>query len=279
VAIQQGIEIPQQVLDYLQLHHIITIATGSFTGMPHAATTAYASDGTGVYFSMPREEVTVRNVEANHYASFTIDDYTPDFRKVRELRGVGRCEPVGDAARLDDVWRLFQHKLPNLPREAVDNVHAIRPLELHFVDYEYTEGVAVPMETSVVYETDPSAEAAGQRAVSTQLNQHLFHPGEVIVRQGERSERFFIIVSGEVEVRREGHGQDVIVTRHGPGQLFGDAAAMTGQPQAATFVALSDTVVLGVDRSSLQDMVTQTAAADLGQRLRATRQRQREPGG
>ena len=31
-----------------------------------------------------------------------------------------------------------------------------------------------------------------------------------------------IIVSGEVEVRREGHGQDVVVTRHGPGQLFGE---------------------------------------------------------
>jgi hypothetical protein len=43
------------------------------------------------------EEITIRNIADNHWASFTIDDYTPDFRKVRELRGVGRCAPVTDA--------------------------------------------------------------------------------------------------------------------------------------------------------------------------------------
>ncbi|MBV9039939.1 MAG: pyridoxamine 5'-phosphate oxidase family protein, partial [Acidimicrobiia bacterium] len=96
MATQAGVEVPSEVLDYLQLHHIITIATASFTGMPHAATIAYVSDSSGVYFSMRPEELTVRNIDANHFASFTIDDYTPDFRKVRELRGVGRVSAVTD---------------------------------------------------------------------------------------------------------------------------------------------------------------------------------------
>ena len=82
---QQEIQIPAQVAGYLQLHHIITIGTSSITGMPHAATTAYASGDAGVYFSMRPDELTIMNVAANHWASFTIDDYTPDFRKVREL--------------------------------------------------------------------------------------------------------------------------------------------------------------------------------------------------
>ena len=73
MAMQRAVEVPKQVLDYLQLHHIITIATASFTGMPHAATTAYVSDGSGVYFSMQPEELTVRNIDANHFASFTMD--------------------------------------------------------------------------------------------------------------------------------------------------------------------------------------------------------------
>ena len=64
--------------------------------MPHAATIAYASNGDGVYFSMPEDELTLRNIGANKWASFTIDDYTPDFRKVRELRGVGRCVPLAE---------------------------------------------------------------------------------------------------------------------------------------------------------------------------------------
>ncbi len=264
MAQQTTIEIPGEVLSYLDLHHIITLGTASFTGMPHAATIAYVSDHDGVYFSMPDEELTLQNIGANKWASFTIDDYTPDFRKVRELRGVGRCGTVDESQR-QYALGLFARKLTDLPQESLLNLHLIRPLELHFVDYEYTAGVAVPMESSKVYASSDSG--AIPAPFSTQLEHLVLEPGEVIVRQGERSERFFIIVSGEVEVRREGHGQDVIVTRHGPGQLFGEVGALTGAPQTATFVAVAKTVVMAVDRSSFQDFVTQSAAADLGQRI------------
>ena len=265
MAGKNQVEMPPEVLSYLDLHHIITLGTASFTGMPHAATIAYVSDEQGVYFAMPESELTLKNVAANKWASFTIDDYTPDFRKVRELRGVGRCTPADDLAQ-DRAMALFAAKLSDMPKETLINMHLIRPLELHFVDFEYTAGVAVPMESSKVYATTESATAV-PAPFSTQLEHLVLEPGEVIVRQGERSERFFIIVDGEVEVRREGHGQDVIVTRHGKGQLFGEVGALTGAPQTATFVAVAKTVVLSVDRSSFQDFVTQSAAADLGQRI------------
>jgi hypothetical protein len=242
--------------------------------MPHAATIAYVSDPSGVYFAMPENELTLKNIAANRWASFTVDDYTPDFRKVRELRGVGRCG-VTDALDTERAMALFATKLSGMPKESLVNMHLIRPLELHFVDYEYTAGVAVPMESSIVYASTDSA--AVPAPFSTQLDHLVLEPGEIIVRQGERSERFFIIVDGEVEVRREGHGQDVIVTRHGPGQLFGEVGALTGAPQTATFVAIAKTVVMAVDRSSFQDFVTQSAAADLGQRIQGALQAQRAP--
>ena len=270
----QSIEMPVEVLSYLDLHHIITLGTASFTGMPHAATIAYVSDPSGVYFAMPQDELTLKNVAANRWASFTIDDYTPDFRKVRELRGVGRCGGT-DPLETEQAMSLFATKLPEMPKESLVNMHLIRPLELHFVDYEYTSGIAVPMESSVVYASTDSA--AVPAPFSTQLEHLVLEPGEIIVRQGERSERFFIIVDGEVEVRREGHGQDVIVTRHGPGQLFGEVGALTGAPQTATFVAVDKTVVMAVDRSSFQDFVTQSAAADLGQCIQGALLAQRAP--
>jgi hypothetical protein len=273
---QSTVEMPPEVLSYLDLHHIITLGTASFTGMPHAATIAYVSDPSGVYFAMPQDELTLKNVAANKWASFTIDDYTPDFRKVRELRGVGRCGGT-DALETERAMALFATKMSDMPKETLVNMHLIRPLELHFVDYEYTAGVAVPMESSVVYASTDSA--AVPAPFSTQLDHLVLEPGEVIVRQGERSERFFIIVDGEVEVRREGHGQDVIVTRHGPGQLFGEVGALTGAPQTATFVAVAKTVVMAVDRSSFQDLVTQSAAADLGQRIQGALLAQRSPSG
>jgi hypothetical protein len=271
---QSTVDMPAEVLNYLDLHHIITLGTASFTGMPHAATIAYASDTKGVYFSLPADELTVKNIAANKWASFTIDDYTPDFRKVRELRGVGRCERV-DQLVGDVAQTLFAQKLPDMPKEALLNLHLIRPLQLRFVDYEYTAGVAVPMELSKVYASnDPTGVPA---PFSAQLQHIVLEPGDVIVRQGERSDRFFIIVDGEVEVRREGHGQDVIVTRHGPGQLFGEVGALTGDPQTATFVAVRKTVVMAVDRRAFEEFVTQSAAADLGQRIRDSLQAQQRP--
>jgi nitroimidazol reductase NimA-like FMN-containing flavoprotein (pyridoxamine 5'-phosphate oxidase superfamily) len=270
MATQQAIEIPGQVVSYLRLHHILTLGTSSFTGMPHAATTAYASGPTAVYFSMPPDQLTIRNIEANHWASFTIDDYTPDFRKVRELRGVGRCEPVEGSEEKAMALELFAEKLPNVPPESLSNLQRITPLELHFVDFEYTAGVAVPQESSLVYEAAPETADGGSAAISTQLESRVLEPGEVIVRQGERSDRFFIIVEGEVEVRREGHGQDVVVTRHGVGQLFGEVGALSGAPQEATFVAIRPSTVLAIDRRSFQDFVTQSAGADLKRRVRDT---------
>jgi hypothetical protein len=262
------VEIPQQVLDYLRGHHIVTIGTASFTGMPHAATAAYASDTQGLYFSMQPEELTLRNIGANHWASFTIDDYTPDFRKFRELRGVGRSEPVTDEIELTAIDDLLAEKLPALAADPVALVHRIAPLELHFVDFEYTEGVSVPLESSIFYDAAPTPAAPGP--ISTELDRLTFGPGEVIVEQGTRSDRFFVIVEGQVEVRQEGHGQDITVSRHGPGSFFGETGAFTGGPQTATFTALTDTIVLAVDRGALQDFVSQSAAADLRERIRTT---------
>jgi hypothetical protein len=267
---QQEIQIPAQVAGYLRLHHIITIGTSSITGMPHAATTAYASGEAGVYFSMRPDELTVMNVAANHWASFRIDDYTPDFRKVRELRGVGRCGPVESHAEWNYAVEIFAEKLPTLPSESLTNLHRITPLVLDFVDFEYTDGVAIPQESSIVYQAAPEAAGMMPSAFSAQLERLTLEAGQIIVRQGERTDRFYVIVDGDVEVRREGHGQDVIVTRHGPGQLFGEVGSLTGAPQSATFVAATRATVLAFDRSAFQNVVTQSAGADLNQRVRQT---------
>jgi len=97
-----------------------------------------------------------------------------------------------------------------------------------------------------------------------------FEPGEVIVRQGERTDRFYIVVEGQVEVRREGHGQDVVVTRHEAGHLFGEVGALTGAAQTATYVALDQVMVMAIDRTAFQDIASQSASADLRERVRST---------
>src|SRR5215510_7638419 len=88
--------IPVEVVEYLRLHHVVTLSTSSFTGMPHADTVIYANDLRRIYFSSPEGSKLSRNIKDSHYVSFTIDDYTTDWRKVRELQGVGRCQTAMD---------------------------------------------------------------------------------------------------------------------------------------------------------------------------------------
>src|SRR5262249_3439359 len=98
--------IPAEVVDYLRRHHVITLSTSPFTGMPHADTVVYVSDQHSIFFFAGDGTKMLRNIKDNRYVSFTVDDYTVDWRKVRELQGVGRCQSVPeehDAA----AWSMY----------------------------------------------------------------------------------------------------------------------------------------------------------------------------
>ena len=58
-------------------------------------------------------------------------------------------------------------------------------------------------------------------------------PGAVICEEGTPGEYFYMIVSGEAEVRK---GQKVLNIME-PGEVFGEMALLTGEPRSATVVA------------------------------------------
>jgi CRP-like cAMP-binding protein len=60
-----------------------------------------------------------------------------------------------------------------------------------------------------------------------------FPAEHVIARQGEIGTGFFIIVSGEVRVVRDGE----VVARLGPGEFFGELSVLDRMPRNATVVA------------------------------------------
>jgi len=268
---------PTDVAEYLRLHHVITLGTSSFTGMPHADTVIYANDDWRLYFFGIDGSTIARNVRASRYMAFTIDDYTTDWRKVRELQGVGQCEP---AAADEEQWalRLCGQKFGGTFTRPPGTLYRALPGEMHFVDYDYATVAALssPEITERVFRFEDAANGPTRGAVSTSLDRTSFAPGQVIFRPGDRLGQYYVVVEGEVEIRAEGYGADQTVARVGPGQLFGEVGALTGAPQTATFVAVSKTVVSAVDRSSFQDFVTQSAAADLGQRIQGALLAQRD---
>src|ERR1700722_16789866 len=64
--------------------------------------------------------------------------------------------------------------------------------------------------------------------------------GEVLAREGRIGREFFLILSGSVAVTQRGRRVNTL----GPGDFFGELAAMDPGPRNATVTALSDLDVL-----------------------------------
>lgn len=247
--------IPREVVEYLHLHHIITLSTASFTGMPHADTVVFGNDSMRLFFYGVEGSILTRNILDNRHVSFTVDDYTTDWRKVRELQGVGRCAAAGgdDEAVVQELMRLKMGAGFARPQGVL---YAVVPHEMHFVDYEYStlSGGDVPQVRDRMFQFQ-AAEVQRDGALSTALDRTTFEAGDVIFRPGDDIGQYFVVVDGEVEIRAEGHGADQTVVRVTSGQMFGDHGTMRGQKGRLTAHAVTRTVLLAVEREAIRDLL------------------------
>ncbi|HEX6845262.1 MAG TPA: cyclic nucleotide-binding domain-containing protein, partial [Actinomycetota bacterium] len=76
--------------------------------------------------------------------------------------------------------------------------------------------------------------------------------GEVLIREGEPGDRFYVVAAGEVAVR----SSDREVARIGPGGYFGEIALLRDVPRTATVVAMSDVSLLALERDDFLSAVS-----------------------
>jgi CRP-like cAMP-binding protein len=76
--------------------------------------------------------------------------------------------------------------------------------------------------------------------------------GEVLVRAGERSDGLFVVLSGEVEVRREAQP----VARLREGELFGEMSLLHKAPASADVVASRRTSLLRLPHEDFDALVS-----------------------
>jgi len=87
--------------------------------------------------------------------------------------------------------------------------------------------------------------------VADRLEVLVFNAGEVLVRQDDPGDSFFIIVDGTVSIRVDNHEVGTL----GPRDFFGEMSLLTGRPRAATVVAQADTRVLVIDHPCFESVL------------------------
>lgn len=93
----------------------------------------------------------------------------------------------------------------------------------------------------------------GFLAVLGKLHLRRFADEEVIIREGERGESFFMIADGEVLVKRDIDEDDggVTLAHLHRGSVFGELSLISDEPRQASVVARGDVDVLELRRSDL----------------------------
>ena len=86
-----------------------------------------------------------------------------------------------------------------------------------------------------------------------------FTPGQQIIRQGDRGDKFYVIGAGTCDISVKGKGTVMKASR---GVAFGELALMFNQPRAASVTAEGDVVAWQVDAITFKWFMESQSSAD-----------------
>lgn len=135
--------IRRKILELLDAHRIMTVATLRPDGWPQATTVGYVSEGLVLYFLCGPDSQKARNLAHDNRVSLTIDHDTPDIMGITGLSMAARATPVLDRDEAERILRLLPGKYPApatplpMPMPSADQVRIFRlePTVISVLDY------------------------------------------------------------------------------------------------------------------------------------------------
>jgi CRP-like cAMP-binding protein len=158
---------------------------------------------------------------------------------------MARMEQKGDAIAETECSILM------VDRNTFDNWVEQYPEMRATVEEFYRQRVLARLLTiTPVFEGVP---AEARMALTEQFSLRTFENGEVIMKQGEISDGFYLIRSGSVALAAVGpSGEQMFHASLGEGEFFGEVALLTGRPRTATVVANGAVELMALSRTDFE---------------------------
>jgi CRP/FNR family cyclic AMP-dependent transcriptional regulator len=100
--------------------------------------------------------------------------------------------------------------------------------------------------------------------ITTRLRTIRATKGRTLVEKGSRSTEVFFLLEGRAEVLLySSSGREVSVNTIGPGDVFGEIAALDGEPRSASIVASSEILIVAMHASDFMTCVESSPAAGI----------------
>jgi CRP-like cAMP-binding protein len=203
-------------------------------------------------------------VEVEDYGDFAIK-----YRIHFWIRDYGRQERVRDAITTS-LWYAFR-------RHEIEIPFPIRDVYVHqAMDASADADAFEQQRRTALRQVDFLADLDDSELdmLRSDLQEAVFGSGEIICREGDPGDAFFVLRRGAVEVvARSASGQETHITDLTAPAFFGEMALLTGEPRSATVRAKGDAELLVVEHSGFEALFkTRPSVAAAVSRVLATRQ-------
>ena len=82
-----------------------------------------------------------------------------------------------------------------------------------------------------------------------------YEPGDVILREGDRSAMVFVLMEGEAEIFRNANGKQIKLASAKAGEMVGEVGVVLDQPYAATIKAVTLVIALQIDDRTFLELL------------------------
>jgi nitroimidazol reductase NimA-like FMN-containing flavoprotein (pyridoxamine 5'-phosphate oxidase superfamily) len=129
-----------KILELLNQHRLMTIATNRPDGWPQATTVGYVNDGLTIYFLCSPQSQKAANLARDNRISLTIDHDVTDPMAITGLSMAAQAQPVTDPTEVSKAMNLLLTRYPEYaafptPKPEEISGYRVVPKVISVLDY------------------------------------------------------------------------------------------------------------------------------------------------